>query len=365
MIKLTTSPKNILILEDDADTRANLEDILSLEGYKIETASSIREALSRPSLDAVEMIVLDRKLPDGNAEDALPDLKRRAPNASVVVVTGYTDLAGVITALREGADDYLLKPVNPDLLKKSLNRLAALKEAQHRAKLAERLAAVGEMVAGLAHESRNALQRSQACLELLELEVADRHEALDLVQRIQKAQDQLHRLFEELRSYVAPFELDRSSCHISEIWREAWDLLQNQRRGRTVSLREHGVDDVPICRIDRFRLVQVFRNILENALAACKDPVVINVTCENAQLRDRPAIRVSVKDNGMGMSSEQRKRIFEPFFTTKLQGTGLGMAIAARIVDAHGGMLGVGDIEPNDECPGAEIVLTLPVEPHG
>lgn len=365
MIKLPATSKNILILEDDDDTRANLEDILSIEGYHIETASSIREALARPGLDAIEMIVLDRKLPDGNAEDALPDLKRRAPNASVVVVTGYTDLAGVITALREGADDYLLKPVNPDLLKRSLNRLVALKEAQRRAKLAERLAAVGEMVAGLAHESRNALQRTQACLELLELEVADRHEALDLVQRIQKAQDQLHRLFEELRSYVAPFELDRSECHLSEIWREAWDLLQAQRRGRKVSLCEHGVESVPVCRVDRFRLVQVFRNILENALAACKDPVVINVTCENARLRDRQAVRVSVRDNGLGMNAEQRKRIFEPFFTTKTQGTGLGMAIAARIVDAHGGMLGVGDFEPSEEQLGAEITLTLPVEPGG
>ena len=85
-----------------------------------------------------------------------------------------------------------------------------LKQAQERALQSERLAAIGQMVTGLAHESRNALQRSQACLEMLALAVRDRPEALDLIERLQKAQDHLHHLYEDVRGYAAPIKLDKS-----------------------------------------------------------------------------------------------------------------------------------------------------------
>src|SRR5262249_57163421 len=96
------------------------------------------------------------------------------------------------------------------------------------------------------------------------------------------------------------------------------------------------------CPVDQFRLEQVFRNILENALAACADPVVITVAAREDRLQGRPGLRVSVRDNGPGLTAEQRQRIFEPFFTTKTKGTGLGMAIAKREVEAHGGQVPVG-----------------------
>jgi two-component system, LuxR family, sensor kinase FixL len=108
--------------------------------------------------------------------------------------------------------------------------------------------------------------------------------------------------------------------------------------------------------VDPFRLEQVLRNIFENSLAACRDPV--EVACSPDTLDGEPALRVAVRDNGPGLNAEQRQRIFEPFFTTKTQGTGLGMAIAERIVEAHGGQIGVG----TPAC-GAEILITLPREP--
>jgi signal transduction histidine kinase len=113
--------------------------------------------------------------------------------------------------------------------------------------------------------------------------------------------------------------------------------------------------------VDPFRLEQVFRNVFENALAACRDPVEITVSCAPASLDGQPALRVAVRDNGPGLSAEQRQRIFEPFFTTKTKGTGLGMAIARRIVEAHGGQIGVGD-PVAATGRGAEIVVTLPRE---
>jgi signal transduction histidine kinase len=212
------------------------------------------------------------------------------------------------------------------------------------------------MIAGLAHESRNALQRIQSCSEMLELEVSDQPEPLRLVHRIQEAQDTLHRLFDDVRGYSAPMELELARCDVATSWREAWRSLEMLRRGRRATLRE-SVDDVDLhAVIDRFRMVQVFRNLLENSLAACPDPVEIVVTARAGEGDERPLLQLIVQDNGPGLTPAARETVFEPFFTTKTKGTGLGMAIAHRIVDAHGGVIEVGA----QEGPGATFVITLP-----
>jgi PAS domain S-box-containing protein len=233
--------------------------------------------------------------------------------------------------------------------------ITELKEAQQRALQAERLAAIGQMVTGLAHESRNALQRSQACLEMLVLSVGNRPEELDLITGIQEAQDDLHRLYEEVRNYAAPIRLDRRPCCLREVLREAWAHLEPQWKGRRVQLREHGLHE-PACEADRFRLQQVFRNILDNALAACADPVEIVVDWSDAEFEGESAVRIVLRDNGPGLTPEQRFNLFEPFYTTKTQGTGLGMAIAKRIVEAHGGGITV----DSSDLPGGRIIITLP-----
>jgi len=472
----------VLVVDDDPDTRSNLCDILELDQYRVETASTASEVLGREDWDDVAAILLDRRLPDGNAEELLPRLRQLAPEAAILIVTGYADLQGAIAALRQGAADYILKPINPDALRASLLRIAerrrltvakersetafralveaapcfivilraddtiayfspfaeeltgyqaekvlganyldlflcgdcrstvrdhlqrvlagtpargfenpvrcrdglhrwflwnaqrladyegapavlkvgqditALKQAQERTLQAERLAAIGQMVTGLAHESGNALARSQACLEMLAMEVEDRPEALNLISRIQKAQNHLQQLYGEVRNYAAPLKLDRQRHSVRSIWRQAWANLANHRQGRDVKFLEacDGVD--PHCLVDSFRLEQVFRNILENALAACSDPVAITVSCTDAKLEGLPALLIAVRDNGPGLNAEQRQRLFEPFFTTKTKGTGLGMAIAKRIVEAHGGQIALG----KPAGPGAEIQLLLP-----
>lgn len=475
-------PLRVLVIEDEADARANLCDILALDGCLVTPCGSLDDGLRALQGSEFDFVVLDRRLPDGYAEAVLPRIRELASGAGVVIVTGYADLDSVIVALREGADDYLIKPINAELLRQRLRQLSerrqlaessrrselafrtlvesagcmiltlrsgrridffnafaeevtgfsaadargrdffellvpdedrrrcsdvfdcvrqgamlrnyrtllcrrdgsraevlwnarlleqspgetvtlavgqditSLAEAQQRALQAERLAAVGQMVVGLAHESRNALQRSQACLEMLEIEIEQNPAAQDLVRRMQKAQDQLTTLFNEVRGYVAPIQLELGDYALEEIWREAWDSLAVQRQGRSVTFREFVGVASPRCRVDHFRMVQVFRNLLENALAACRDPSEIQIVCHRTIWRGSDALLVAIRDNGPGLNAEQRARIFEPFYTTKTHGTGLGMPIAKRIVEAHGGDLTVG----TEWSHGAEIVLMLP-----
>ena len=229
------------------------------------------------------------------------------------------------------------------------------KRAEDRALQAERLAAIGQTVTGLAHESRNAFQRSQACLEMLALELEDRPDEMELVNRIQRALDHLHHLYEEVRDYAAPINLDRQACNLAHVWRDAWAHLDVMRKEKNIELIEDdgGVD--LSCEVDWFAMGQVFRNVLENAITACPHPGRIAIRARSSTLEGQSAVTLSIIDNGPGFETQAKSDIFDAFFTTKTKGTGLGMAIARRIVEAHAGRIAIGD-----STTGAEIVITLP-----
>jgi signal transduction histidine kinase len=179
---------------------------------------------------------------------------------------------------------------------------------------------------------------------------------LELVERIHKAQDHLHYLYEEVRTYAAPIHLQHQRCDVAQVWRDTWTHLEVERSEKDVSLREQQSDTDLICEADPNALEQVFRNVFENAISACVEPGEIAIRASPTKIDGREAVEIRVRDNGPGFDSETEQKIFEPFFTTKTKGTGLGMAIARRIVEAHGGRIAVGE----DPSSGAEIVITLP-----
>jgi PAS domain S-box-containing protein len=231
------------------------------------------------------------------------------------------------------------------------------KAAQEIALQSERLAAIGQMVAGVAHESRNALQQIQACARMLEWHLANDTEALELVGDLQAAQHRLLRLFDDLRGYAAPIKLGPRRANVASLLAESLRSLRRVDGSRDIELCEHVLTEQLECSVDPFHIDQVFRNVLDNALAACEDPVRIEVTYRDARLDAEPALEISICDNGPGLDDEQQRNIFQAFYTTKTQGSGLGMAIAKRIVDAHGGQIAA---RSRPDWCGAEIVITLP-----
>ncbi len=234
-----------------------------------------------------------------------------------------------------------------------------LLEVQDRLLQTERLAAIGQVMAGLTHESRNALQRTRACLERLRWRFQDEPEAIDLLNRAQQAQDDLLRLFDDVRSYAAPIQLALGPVDLAAIWRQAWEQVAGLFPSKEAQLCEQTAGVDLNLQADGHRLVQVFRNLLDNAFAAAGSVVRVEIVCRDTLVGDRPGIEVSLWDDGPGLDAEPRRRAFEPFFTTKVKGTGLGLAIARRIVEAHGGQIAFADRPP----PAAEVILTLPREP--
>ncbi len=232
-------------------------------------------------------------------------------------------------------------------------------EAQRQLQRAERLAAIGQMVAGVAHECRNVLQQMQACRGLLTLKVNGDRETRSLLTDLEKAQERLRRLFDDLRDYAAPATLDFRPCDLRKVVEEAWTTAAGVGEKRDVALRLSASPADTHCRADSLRLEQIFRNLLENAVGASGDGAVVEVEFSETTLHHRPAVEAIVRDNGPGFSPEQLEHAFHPFYTTKARGSGLGLAICKRFVDAHCGEISLGNHRPH----GAQISITLPKSP--
>lgn len=249
----------------------------------------------------------------------------------------------------------------------SFARLIEL-SAKQQMQQSERLAAIGQMVTGLAHESRNALQRSHACLETLALEIEDRPDAVRLVQRVQNALDHLHTLYEEVRNYAAPIKLDRQTVSIPKLVMRCWQQLEHRWKPVNSKLHFKMADGLPSDdQWDPLRMEQVLTNLFQNAIDASGDQGEVNCVVLLAPAHpelshaaglpaDRPPrIMIEVSDSGPGISVHPPSKIFEPFFTTKTKGTGLGLAISRRAVQSHGGEI---DIVPGSKAT-FRIVLPL------
>ncbi|QDU74623.1 Sensor protein FixL [Bremerella volcania] len=238
-----------------------------------------------------------------------------------------------------------------------LHNISDRKQAEERALQEERLAAIGQMIGVVTQESRNVLQRMVANLEMAAMEIEDRPEALEYISRTQAAQDDLHHLYEELRSYAARITLERELCRVDHLVGQVLNDISASHKSRQIRLRPNNNGCDTRCEVDPFRMNQVFRNMVENSLAACADPLSIELLLSDTEFKGRAAVDLCYRDNGTGLNEEQRRRMFEPFFTTKTKGTGLGMAISKRIVEAHGGQMAVGGkVTPG----GAEFLITLP-----
>ena len=233
------------------------------------------------------------------------------------------------------------------------------KRAAERILLNERLAAIGEAMTGLIHEGRNALQRGQASVELLRLQLQDQPRAFELLERIQRSQNDLHRLYEDVRQYAQPIQIQPRACNVSTLLREAWDHLGLKTKNREIALYEHGYRGNLICHSDPFALRRVFVNLFENALDACPDPVEIDVVFENRTIDQKPFLAICIGDNGPGMSLHTLEHAFDPFYTTKTHGIGLGLSLSRRVLQAHGGDL----LLVADRPRGVEFQLLLPRTP--
>ncbi len=232
--------------------------------------------------------------------------------------------------------------------------VTAIKEMERQLLERERLAAVGELAAVVAHEVRNPLAGIRGGCEIL-LEGYGAGDARhDIGVEIIHQVDRLTRTVHDLLLYARPKAMDPVPTDLHGLVERILHILRDDPQNARVEIvREFG-SDVPPVLVDGRQMEQVLLNLALNAIQAMRHDGTLTV----ATRRVAGKAQVAIRDTGPGIPPEQVENIFKPFFTTRAQGTGLGLAIVKRIVDAHGGSIVV-DSPPGG---GAAFILALPTE---
>jgi signal transduction histidine kinase len=244
---------------------------------------------------------------------------------------------------------------------KDLTRVEQLEE---RERLRDRLAALGEMAAAIAHEVKNPLAGIEVMAGLLKRQLADSPDAQSILADIIKEAKMANAIVLEVLDFVRPIRLQVERISVADAIRDAVSLAEKHVPRGEVRVVVACAEDLPSIQGDPHQLRQIFINLLTNAFEALGGEGEVSIAAVPFQ-EDGPAggepqgpmVQVEVADNGPGVPPEVVDRIFSPFFTTKPQGSGLGLAIVRKIVDAHDGRIDIGAVNGG----GTRFRVTLPV----
>ena len=241
---------------------------------------------------------------------------------------------------------------------KDLTRVEQLEE---RERLRDRLAAVGEMAAAIAHEVKNPLAGIEVQAGLLRRKISDLPDAQAALTDIINEAKMANAIVQEVLEFVRPIRLHMEHTGIADAVQAAVQLADAQAHRGDIAIDVQVPPDLPRIQGDQFQLAQLFTNLLANAYEAMAGRGRVTITARTVRLDDgvdgRAAVRVEVVDDGPGMPEEVAERIFDPFFTTKAKGSGLGLGIVRKIVDAHDGEIDY----LTAPGVGTTILVTLPI----
>ena len=232
--------------------------------------------------------------------------------------------------------------------------LTEVHEMRERVRKADRLAAVGELSAGIAHELRNPLASISGSIEMLYHELALDGENKRLMELIMRESDRLDRIISDFLEFARLRTPRRVPSKLARCIDDVVTLVkQNAEKSEGITIRTAFDPALPDIWMDDEQMRQVFMNLAVNACEAMENGGTLEIAAERA---GEQKVRIAFKDSGPGIEPDGLERMFEPFFTTKDGGTGLGLAMANKIVTAHGG-----SIEFKNSERGAVFTIVLPV----
>ena len=253
--------------------------------------------------------------------------------------------------------------VGATLFFKDLTRVEQIEE---RGRLRDRLAALGEMAAAIAHEVKNPLASIEVLAGVLKRQLSAQPEALETLDDIIKEAKMANAIVVEVLEFVRPIQLQVERVGLDEVLKDSITLAEGQMRRGAVTIKTDLDHAVPDLLADPHQLRQLFSNLLANAFEALGGEGHVDIRSTlvpddelSASEEPAPQVSIEVRDNGPGISPDDLERIFSPFFTTKPQGTGLGLAIVRKVVDAHDGRIDAVSAPGR----GASFKVTLPVVP--
>ena len=246
--------------------------------------------------------------------------------------------------------------------------LTLVEQQEERERLRDRLASLGEMAAGIAHELKNPLAGIEVMAGLLRRQVPDSADAQSLLADIISEAKLANAIVVEMLEFVRPIRLQVERTDIADVLHQAVTLAESKAARGQVKVALDMPRELPTLEGDQYQLCQVFTNLLTNAFEALDGTGHIGIRAVAEPLEQDPAfgteaaeptlaIIVEVTDSGPGVPADLSDRIFDPFFTTKPQGSGLGLPIVRKIVDAHDGRIDLASVPGH----GTRFRVTLPI----
>ncbi len=395
----------VILVEDEAGTRATLCGILEDTGYEVIGLERGVEALEAIRGNHFDVIITDIRLPDVDGMDILELAKEINPDAAVIMMTGYASMETAVDAVNHGAYAYFLKPINPDELKTAIanalkqqrllvenkrlvdslqysNKLLFEANAQLRQEITERTRVEQELIdksgeveeanrlkseflAHMSHELRTPLNAIIGFSELLidgvlgKITQRQKKCLNDILASGQHLLNLINEVLDLSKIESGKTELRLTNFTLTDIIEPLKSSIMPMLTSRKQSLEIEVPDNLPPVRADKAKVRQVLLNLLSNA---------IKFTADGGWLKIEAVWRndwcqVSVSDNGIGINREDQERMFEPFcqldspLTRERSGTGLGLTIARQIIERHGGQIWV----ESDYGQGSRFTFTLPL----
>ena len=352
---------HVVVVDDQAVVREFLDAALRAAGFRVTTAAEGVEALEAVRRDPPQVLVTDLSMRGMDGQALVRTLRESHPAVVPVVLTGFGSVESAVDLVRSGVFDVLTKPCRASeiaaIVTKAARHHEALRlnaELRERLKLQEKLAMIGKLAAGVAHELNNPLDATLRCVRLARDRVHGDAEASEVLELAQAGLLRMADIVRSLLTFSRQATVEQSLQSLSAMLEEAVssvalalsDAMSTVRTELPEALRS-----IPVPR----GLQQVVVNLLRNAADATGPTGTIVLR----GARDGDQLRLTVEDDGPGMPQGVQERAFEPFFTTKPpgKGTGLGLPISARIVQKLGGTIAL-------DCPptgGTTVTLVLPL----
>jgi signal transduction histidine kinase len=356
MLSMPPTPPLVYVVDDDPLVLTSLGRLLDMETpYRVRTFEKGALALEAMAQEPPDVIVTDLSMPGMDGLELLRRARIAAPAATRMVLTGYADKESAVTAINDGAIyQYLEKPWDNAQLLATIAHALEAKQLQEQLIASERLAAVGRLASGIAHEIGNQLSLL-GYAELIAEKLGDDPEIRELTDPLMAARRRLSGMVASIREFVrgAGATYSREVAPLTAVTDEALSILRFEPAIKLRKLAKTPYDETAKALVNRDKLLQVVLNLIRNAFQATREGGHIRVGVR----ADGKDALIEVEDDGVGIDAANWDRIWEPFFTTKGDtGTGLGLGICRRIVEEHGGTI---TAAPNPER-GVTFTVRLP-----
>ena len=374
----------VLLVEDNPGDALLIRRLLtksSATKHALDAENRLYAGIARCDHDTFDVVLLDLGLPDSQGFATVATMRAAVPHVPIIVLTGLDDLELAVHAVREGAQDYLVKgTATADTLERAMYYAIERKNleeqltqySEHLAELVEqktaelkgveRLAAIGQMAAMVGHDLRSPLQAilNTIYLEKKQVDTLDGCLAPSEVPKAQQLNDGLDKIDEHVAymSSMVTDLLDFARTPSPKITRTSTeqlvnDALRSVAAPTNVVIEKRLDPSLPALDVDPFLMQRALTNIIGNALQAMPNGGTLSIkTKKNGQ-----SASIRVADTGTGIPPENIRKLFEPLFTTKSRGVGLGLAIVKSMIEAHGGTITV----ESDVGRGAKFCITLPL----